>query len=168
MDNPTSLPSKYSLEILRILHAGIPRERVAQAFRQIAQGNVRKYHRGAKEFAKKVTGWKHGVLEELFSSDLEATLALENALLRGSKFSLPDAAGVARRLSDLRVRAENAELKKPLRQLEKTLKKIKAERAAQEAVLELLRSDEIGHRAQQAFLKRYGKTRTGGFVRSRL
>ena len=157
------------LEILRLLHAGLPRQAVTKAFADLAAGDAKGFVRAASGFAKRAKGFDGQVLARTWARDLKGTLALEQALILRTDLPPQDAVGATRRLQSLVDRAKRANLTREAKDLERAVARLKAEVAAQEALLQALDAGfDADEGARTAFLKTCGRTRLGRWVREHL
>lgn len=155
------------LEILRVLHAGVPLEETRTAFHDLFGGNVAAFRAFAKKNSK-VKGLDAERLAKLVLDDLKGELVLEIEHLRLEEH-VPDALGASRRLPGLTARAKTAGLGAQAAELDKAVKVAKAEVAAQEALLALPDPKFSATPEQRkAFLAKHGSTKTGRFVRESL
>jgi hypothetical protein len=165
---------RIGLETLRLLHSGVERDEVAAIFGDLFGGGLdeaaKRAARTAKSIAsraaKETASWDYAALVELVRRDLEATLALELALLEESDVIAPDVRGAERRLVSLEQRAKGAKLASPLAALQSALKRQRAESAAQAALLEFEgHGFEGDQRAVKSFLTKHAKSRIASFAR---
>lgn len=159
---------ELGLEALRCLHAGCRRDDVVDAFAELVAGELKDWGRSAKALARKAEGLPSARLADLVERDLEASLAMELALLEGD--DVPgDASGVFRRSPRLRERLTAAGKKALVKRLDAALVQSKAERVAQEELLELLDEDfAVEEDARESFLKRHGRSAVARFASERL
>jgi hypothetical protein len=165
---------RIGLETLRLLHAGVERDEVVTLIGDLFGGGLdeasKRAERTAKSMAsraaKETASWDYAALVELVQQDLEATLALELALLEESDVIAPDVRGAERRLVSLEQRAKGAKLTSPLAALQSALKRQRAESAAQAALLEFEgHGFEGDQRAVKSFLTKHAKSRVASFAR---
>lgn len=157
------------MQILHLLHGGIPRDAVLQSYARLFAGDLKAYRSDAKKYARKVEGWEGAGMARTVLEDLVATLALETGMLKGEGVVAPDALGVTRRLGDLAGIARKAGYSSVVKKILKMAKKLKAEAEAQEDLLKALGADfRLEREVARKYLKRRGKTRVGQFVLERL
>jgi hypothetical protein len=160
--------SHVAREILRLLHAGVPLEETRAAFRDLFAGNVAAFRTFAAKTGPKAKGFEGEKLARLVLDDLAAEIAMELEASRLREVA-PDAVGAAKRLPALVARAKAARLTSQAAELEKAVRALASEAAAQEALLALADPRFAAAPAQRAaWLAKHGTTRTGRFVRERL
>jgi len=157
-------------EILDVMMAGVGADEARVAFQSLANGDAAAFRAFAKKAAPKAKGFDGEKLAKLFTSDLEAEIAMERAALDlDEPATAPDWLGAARRLPKLLARAKRAGpgAATAAAALEKSVKAAKAESAAQEALLAALGPDfTLDDKAEKAFLAKHGGTKTGKFVKA--
>jgi hypothetical protein len=122
---------RIGLEALRLLQSGVERDEVAALFGDLLGGGLdeaaKRAERAARSMAshaaREPLSWDHAALVQLVREDLEATLALELALLEESDVVAPDVRGAERRLVSLSQRAKGAKLTSALAELQSALKR---------------------------------------------
>jgi len=160
---------EVGLEILGVLHAGAPRDKVAEAFAALFEGRIDEFLEQAPMLAEGMKGWKPEPLANRVRRDLETRLAMETALLELGGPLPSDALGVTRRLADLAPRARAAGLVKPLDRLEKAVRESEEECAAQKSFLGITDASlEADAASRKVFQNRFGETRTARYVSSHL
>ena len=156
-------------EILQLLHGGIARKDVVAAFKALFDGDSTGFKKRSAPFARRVKKWNPTRLARLARDDLKATLEMEIELLKVREGVPPDATTPARRLDGLLARARKARFTKQASALKKAMKKIKAESAAQAALLTLVAADSLADPKQRtAWLRKHKKTRTASWVKAEL
>lgn len=157
---------ELGLEVLHLLHAGIARKRILDAFDRLREGDKAGFDKAARAFAKKAKGFAAAAVAKRFSQDLAATVALERAML--DEGTLPDLVGAARRAEALKAACKKAKLTKAHARITKTVARRKKERAAQEALLAALDGDfTLSPAKRKKFLSKHGKTKLGAWVKER-
>lgn len=150
---------RIGLEAVRLLAGGVPRDEVATLLGGLFGAELDEAAQRATAAAKRATGWDPAPLVALARADLEATLALELALLEADGVIAPDALGASRRFEALAARARGAKLAAQAKRLEAAISASRAEAAAQSALLEARgRAFELDERARAAFAKRHAKS----------
>ncbi|MBI4878100.1 MAG: hypothetical protein HY812_00350 [Planctomycetes bacterium] len=159
-------PRSVGLEILHVLHAGFDAAAVRADFQRLFQGEVATFQKAGERYAKKARGFEPDRLARVVLDDLKGEIDMEAALLDLTGACLPGVAGSSGRVERLLARGRAAGLKSETARLDKMLKSLKAEAAAQEQLFSLLGEDcaAPAKPEQQAFLKKHGKTRTGRFA----
>jgi hypothetical protein len=157
------------LEVLLALHAGNKRDDVEESFAALFTGDLKGWARSAKSLAKRAKAWNPRDLAERVEADLALTLELELLLLDGDDVALPDVRGAEHRLETLAARAKAAGMSGALKKLQKAVKALAKEGAAQDALLALLDENfEASEEARESFLSKHGRTATGRFAAERL
>jgi len=157
------------LEVLRLLRAGVSRDRAIDLFAGLFDGKIDAFRRDGSKLASTIPAlksWDPDPLARLVLEDLRATLRAEVLLLEDEDAPPPDALGAARRLEGLRPRAKAAGLAADLGHLEKAVRASKRDADAQAALLEAAPRDSLvlDEKAKAAYLRRHGKTRLGKLV----
>lgn len=153
------------MQVLQVLHAGVSRKKTVAAFQDLFSGKIDAFRKQAPKLSKALKDWKPERLAKKVEEDLKARLEMESALLNLEDCEVPDALGATRRLEMLTPLAKAAGMKGPLGRMAKAVKGFKTEAQAQEALLEM--RDPFGEADEadrKAYLKKYGKTRTGRFL----
>ncbi|MFQ5507248.1 MAG: S41 family peptidase, partial [Planctomycetota bacterium] len=160
---------EIGMECLRLLHAGVTRKQLLDAFQSLFRGDLAGYRRKAARLEKKAKGWKSKLLDDRVRDDLKATLVMELRLLEEKKVVAPDALGARERVKELALRARKAKLAGLASRWQKALSKLKNEAKAQETLLDLLDTDfTLDPKQKKSFLEKHGKTRLGRWVREKL
>lgn len=89
---------ELGLEILRLLHAGAPCEKLPAAFARLSHGDAAAFVKAVEPIAKRARGFDPAAIAKRFADDLQGTVAMERALVDGD-VELPDLTGAARRLA---------------------------------------------------------------------
>jgi len=160
---------EVGLQVLRVLHAGVPQKKAVDAFNSLFSGQVKKFKKEAPKLSKELKGWKPEQLSRHVEDDIEGRIEMEIALLELDEAGPCDALGAGARLDELARLAKAAGIKGLLSRLEKTVKKLGKEAAAQEAFIEItgpgFESDEA---SRKDFFKQHGKTKTGRYIKEHL
>jgi len=156
-------------EVLHLLHAGIPREQLVASFQGLFAGDVTGFRKRTAAFAKKARGFSATAFARRVLADLEKTLEMEAAILRGRDGPPADVLGLSRRVEELLTRAKRAGLHKKAAILRKSAQAVKQEASAQEALLHLLDAGEAEDPKNRAdFLRSHHGTRVAAWARKAL
>ena len=164
---------RIGLEVLRLLHGDVARGEVTTLFGDLfgsaldeAAKRAERTARSMASRAKEAAPWDHAALVELVREDLQATLTMELALLDEDGVVAPDVRGAERRLVSLEQRAKGARSTSSLAALQSALKRLRAESAAQTALLafegQRFEGDE---RAIKSFLTKHTRSWIASFAR---
>ncbi len=157
---------EVGMEMLMILHAGIPRKAAVRLFGGLFEGDIAGFRKTAGRYARNVRGWKPDAIAATVAKDIEGTLALEYELLN---LAVPDVRAAMARLDSLAPVAKKAKQGRVSAKLKKMANRLKREADAQEAFLTISDAQlDAPAKAKAAFVKRYGKTRVGRCIATKL
>lgn len=159
-------PSReLGMEVLRLLHAGVPHQAVVQCFQGLLAGSISGFLREASRLSRKVPGWDPEPLAKKVAADLKATIGMEAALVLNGSVAVPEARATLGRLQDLAEKATKARLTTEASRLKKLVQSLRTEVRAQEAFLDATDdSFDADDATRKAFLRAYGKTRIGRYA----
>lgn len=158
---------QVGLEILSLLHAGLDQKSAVALYQQLFSGQYKSFQKSAAKIKSKAPRWRFDATMQLAMKDLQATCALELALINHSKLPAPDVLGASKRIKALSEKVKNAGKKTLTSNLDKMLRssRARAEAAAQEMALKLMSLEPpLLEKAKAAFLKKHGKTRIGQLI----
>lgn len=160
-------PLELATSIARCAHESEDVEATRELFALLPAGRIADFSKRARALAKTVRDLDLAAVAKTYADDLELTLELERTLLTDVR--PPDVLGCTRRLRTLAPRAKAAGAAKPLAALERTLKGLKKEAAAQEDLLAALDADfGWSEKARAAFLDRHAGTSFAAFAKEEL
>jgi hypothetical protein len=158
---------EIGMDVLRVLHAGVPRDRTIALFAGLVAGEIDAFRKDASKLVDQIDGWSPDSLARLVLDDLRAALASETQAILDDTAPAPDVLGASRRLEALTPRARAAGLGAPLKRLESAIRDARRDADAQKALLDALDAEfTLDEKAKKAFLRKHGKTRLGKVVES--
>ncbi len=155
-----------AMDVLSLLHAGVDRKSTVGLYQSLFSGQIKSFQKSALKLKSRISGWKPESLQQLVLKDIKATCAVELALLKHPQAGVPGMVDAAGRFKALSVKAKNAGLSTAARSLQAALSAARREIAAQKTAVKLFDFEpDVQKTAAALFLKKYGRTRIGAFIR---